>query len=91
MRRLLSKQITLARLVARAPAHAKVRINQGSAHCPFEANGTVWVGEHFWWGCLTVPDIDAAIAAWRRGEGSYYDRQQRPIEEPKFPGATNPA
>jgi len=69
----------LARLVAGAKRDAPVRCLHGSAAKPFLAEGTVFVGQHFWWGhlvsCTARDGYTLTIASWERGEGKWYDSQ----------------
>lgn len=71
--KLTANQKKLAKLVTQCKG--TVEILHGCASRPIKSDSeTVFVGEHFWWGCL-VPegkDYDSVIAEWRDGKGQWY-------------------
>ena len=68
----------LARLVVGAARRADVRILRGSGSGPRRLpNGSVYVGEHFWWGFLVpmewgLAGWEMAIADWQNGQGTFF-------------------
>lgn len=78
----------LARLAAGARRSADVRILRGS-HCAPSLNpdGSVRVGQHFWWGFLVpssfgVDGFAIAIDNWSRGQGTFYTSRGDACDRP---------